>query len=148
LQHNIFNRCKSDLKFLEAAAARVVALASPTVYAKVIEDGRTGLVFHSAEDLRQKLRFIIENRDAARAMADQAHDYVRHHRMLASQVASRLDWYRSLWARRDSLTRDLLARVPELAVRPDETEKVPALATGPESMGRVVILSRGSPAAE
>jgi hypothetical protein len=32
LRDTLFNRCKSDLKFLEAAGHRAVALASPTVY--------------------------------------------------------------------------------------------------------------------
>jgi hypothetical protein len=35
--------------------------------------------------------------------------------MLAYQVASRVAWYRSLWARREELTRKLLERMPELA---------------------------------
>ena len=39
-----FNRAKSDLKFIEAAACRVASLASPIVYADSIEDGRTGAV--------------------------------------------------------------------------------------------------------
>ena len=150
LADNVFNRCKSDLKFLEAAAARVVALAAPTVYARVIEDGRTGMVFHSAEELKQKLLFLIHNHDAARAIADQARHYVEHHRMLAEQLAGRIDWYRSLWERREALNRDLLARVPELAQAAGEIsvkavlEQVLAEAASPESMGRVVVLSRGS----
>lgn len=151
LQDNVFNRCKSDLKFLEAAAARVVSLASPTVYARVIEDGRTGMVFHSAEELKQKLLFLIHNHDAARAIADQARHYVAHHRMLASQLAGRLDWYRGLWGRREQLQRDLLARVPELALPPKpHTGASQVLAealadmVGPEAMGRVVVLSRAA----
>ena len=40
-----FNRAKSDLKFIEAGACRVAALASHIVYADSIEDGRTGLLF-------------------------------------------------------------------------------------------------------
>ncbi len=146
LADTVFNRCKSDLKFLEAAAARVVALASPTVYAGVIEDGRTGMVFHSAEELKHKLLFLIENRDAARAIGDQARHYVQHHRMLADQLAGRIDWYRSLWARREALTRALLARVPELASPASDVsiETVAAAVASPESMGRVVVLSRGS----
>ena len=44
-----FNRAKSDLKFIEAGACRVAALASHIVYGDSIEDGRTGLLFHNAE---------------------------------------------------------------------------------------------------
>ncbi len=40
-----FNRCKSDLKFIEAAAHRVTALASRVVYEDSIRDGETGVLF-------------------------------------------------------------------------------------------------------
>ena len=155
LQDNVFNRCKSDLKFLEAAAARVVALASPTVYARVIEDGRTGMIFHSVDELKQKLLFLLHNHDAARAMADQARHYVAHHRMLASQLAGRLDWYRGLWERREQLNRDLLARVPELAMPVEPDARISKILTdaladiaGPEAMGRVVVVSRAAGTAQ
>jgi glycosyltransferase involved in cell wall biosynthesis len=93
----------------------VVALASPTVYAETIDDGRTGLIFRTAEELKRHILGLIDNRDAARAMADAALAYVISQRMQAYQLADRLAWYRSLWARRDALNRALLARVPELA---------------------------------
>ena len=114
-----FNRCKSDLKFIEAASFRVAALASPTVYADVIEDGRTGLIFRDAQELQQRLVRMIANPDFARGLADAARQYVTGHRMLAYQVEEREAWYRSLWARRDELNRALLERVPELALPAD-----------------------------
>ncbi|MCW3473311.1 methyltransferase domain-containing protein [Limobrevibacterium gyesilva] len=110
-----FNRCKSDLKFLEAAAFRVTALASPVVYGDTIEDGHTGVLFHDARDLQQRLLRLIANPDIGQTIADAARSYVAKHRMLAYQVARRTSWYRSLWARREALQQSLLARVPELA---------------------------------
>ncbi len=38
-----FNRAKSDLKFIEAGACRVAALASTVVYGDSVEDGRNRL---------------------------------------------------------------------------------------------------------
>jgi glycosyltransferase involved in cell wall biosynthesis len=122
-----FNRCKSDLKFLEAAASRVTALASPVVYADTIVDDSTGLMFHSPQDLSQKLMRIIANPQYGRALADAARSYVAGQRMLAYQVAQRVAWYHSLWERRAELHAALLARVPELApdyVPPLESETV------------------------
>lgn len=118
LRETIFNRCKSDLKFLEAASVRVAALASPTVYGKSIEDGRTGMIFHNAAELKAKLLFLLDNPAATQAMAEAARLHVAQHRMLAAQLADRVAWYRSLWERRHALNRALLARVPELAVPP------------------------------
>jgi hypothetical protein len=115
LRDTLFNRCKSDLKFLEAAAHRAVALASPVVYGQSIEDGRNGLLFDSPAALRTHLMRITTAPQEARALAERARADVARERMLAYQVRARRDWYRSLWARRDELHRALLARVPELA---------------------------------
>ena len=115
LADTVFNRCKSDLKFIEAAAFRVAALASPTVYGAVIEDGRTGLIFRDPAELQQRLVRLVANPDLARGLADAARQYVTGARMLAYQVAAREAWYRDLWARRAALHADLLERVPELA---------------------------------
>lgn len=109
-----FNRAKSDLKFIEAGACRVAALASPVVYADTIEDGRTGLLFRTPEELRMKLLRLVATPDAARALGDAARTYVSANRMIAYQVADRLGWYRELWERRAELTEALYRRVPEL----------------------------------
>ncbi len=119
LEDNGFNRAKSDLKFIEAGACRVAALASDVVYGETIEDGRTGLVFRDADELRAKLMRLVAMPDMARDLGDAARDYVAQHRMLAYQVAPRIAWYRSLWARRDALNaalRERLAAVPEPAM--------------------------------
>jgi len=116
LLDNTFNRCKSDLKYLEAAASRVTALASPVVYGETIADGRTGMLFRDSSELQQRLARIVANPEVGRVIADAARGYVERHRMAAYQVARRAMWYRSLWARREELNRALLARVPELAV--------------------------------
>ncbi len=116
-----FNRAKSDLKFIEAGACRVAALASPVVYADTIEDGRTGLLFTDADSLRARLLHLIAMPELARALGEAARDYVTQERMLATQVAARTAWYRSLWARREELTAALRERVPGLL------DPVPAL---------------------
>ena len=119
LRDNAFNRCKSDLKFIEAAAHRVTALASPVVYANSIEDGRTGLLFRDGAELQKRLLHLIANPAQGLAIAEAACGMVARERMMASQVPQRLGWYRSLWARREDLHRALLQRVPELARAPD-----------------------------
>jgi SAM-dependent methyltransferase len=115
LRDNAFNRCKSDLKFIEAAARRVTALASPVVYGASIRHGETGLLFRNPADLQRQLAHILAEPGRARAIAEAARAMVAKQRMLAGQVPQRLAWYHALWARRDALHRALLARVPELA---------------------------------
>ncbi len=114
LADTAFNRAKSDLKFIEAGACRVAPLASPVVYGASVADGRTGLLFTDADSLRARLLHLIAMPELARALADAARAYVARERMLAGQVAPRIAWYRSLWARRAALDAALRARVPGL----------------------------------
>lgn len=114
LRDTLFNRCKSDLKFLEAAAHRAVALASPTAYAGSIRDGVNGLIFADPQGLFDRLAWLAENPDKARGIAQQARDGIARERMLAYQMRGRTAWYRSLWERREALHAALLERVPEL----------------------------------
>ena len=109
-----FNRSKSDLKFIEAGAARVAALASHVVYGETIQDGKTGLIFRDAMELRAGLLRLLAYPEATRKIGDAARAYVAGERMLAYQVAARTEWYRSLWERREALNAALKERVPEL----------------------------------
>ena len=115
LADTAFNRTKSDLKHLEAASCRVLSLASTTVYAGSIVDGRTGLLFADAEELQQRLARIVAMPDMARGLADAARAQVAAERMQGYQVAARLAWYRDLWTRRGELTAALLERMAKLA---------------------------------
>jgi SAM-dependent methyltransferase len=118
LQDTPFNRCKSDLKFLEAAAHRVTAIASPTVYGDVIEDGQTGILFADAASLQSRLLSLIADPASAMRIAQQGRNYVMHERMLAYQVVARRNWYQHLWNDRERLHEALLSRVPELGPLP------------------------------
>ncbi len=109
-----FNRAKSDLKFIEAAACRVTALASATVYAHSIEPGKTGRIFTDGASLRAHLAELLSNPDTARQMADAARAYAAAHRMLADQITPRAAWYRQLWENRAALTQALHHRMPSL----------------------------------
>jgi hypothetical protein len=115
LRDTPFNRAKSDLKFIEAGASRVVPLASPIVYEDAIEDGVTGLIFRSESDLYEKVIRLATAPSLGIAIGDAARRLVIETRMDAYGVAGRLRWYRSLLARREELTRAVLARVPQLA---------------------------------
>jgi SAM-dependent methyltransferase len=106
-----FNRAKSDLKFIEASACRVATLASPVVYGDSVVDGRTGLLFRDATEFHAGLLRLVAMPELARSLGDAARQYVADHRMLAYQVAPRIAWYRSLWARREALEAARRARI-------------------------------------
>jgi 2-polyprenyl-3-methyl-5-hydroxy-6-metoxy-1,4-benzoquinol methylase len=114
LADTVFNRAKSDLKFIEASAARVVSLASPTVYESSIREGENGLLFRSPDHLRMQLLRLLAYPEAAQRLADAARADIAANRMLAYQTRARIDWYHALWIRRDELTEALRARMPAL----------------------------------
>jgi glycosyltransferase involved in cell wall biosynthesis len=114
LLDNTVNRCKSDVKFIEAAAAGAAALASPVVYAGTIREGETGLLFDSAGTFEAKLSALLDRPDLRQRLATAAHDYVRRERLLTAHVIRQADWYRLLCAERIQLTAELAARAPEL----------------------------------
>jgi glycosyltransferase involved in cell wall biosynthesis len=119
LEDNAFNRAKSDLKFIEAGACRVAALASQVVYGDTIEDGRTGLLFDDTGGLHDRLLRLLAMPDLARGIGDAARAYVTRERMLAYQVADRIAWYRDLWDRRAELNIALRARLLALRTMAD-----------------------------
>lgn len=109
-----FNRCKSDLKAVEAGGHGLAALASPVVYGESLRDGETGRFFRTEAELAQVLRDWRDDPAAAWAIGERARAWVAGSRLQHHQTAAREAWYRDLWQRREELTAALLARVPEL----------------------------------
>ena len=114
LADTAFNRTKSDLKFVEASACRVVALAGTVVYGTTIDDTRTGFLFRAPQELLLRLTWLVVSPGAI-AIADAGREWVTEHRMLASQTKARVAWYHSLVERRVELTNALRERVLELS---------------------------------
>nr|WP_247887250.1 glycosyltransferase [Azospirillum sp. SYSU D00513] len=114
LNDTLFNRCKSDLKFIECAAHGVVALASPTVYSGSVEDGVTGVLFRTPQEFHDRLNQLVVDPSARSGIADRAYGYVLGHRLLAQHFRKRLSWYESLLDRKAELDARLFERVPEL----------------------------------
>jgi SAM-dependent methyltransferase len=115
LEPTRFNRHKSDLKFIECAAHGAVSLASPTVYDRTIQPGRTGLIYHSVDEFVAMLDRLICDGPFRRALADNAYRYVAEHRLLSRHFRTRHDWYRAMLDRREQLDAELRQRVPELS---------------------------------
>ena len=111
LADTLFNRCKSDLKFVEAGAAGCAVLASPTAYADTLQDGETGRLVPDADGFGDALLALLRQPETLRRLGDQARAYVRDHRMTAQQLPARDAWYRKLWAEREQTTPKLLAHL-------------------------------------
>lgn len=114
LADTLFNRCKSDLKFIECAVNEVVALASPCVYEASVRDGETGFLFRSPEEFRDRLFRLIDDPALRAATARQARAHVLAERLQAQHFRRRHDWYWSLIERKAELDGALFERLPAL----------------------------------
>lgn len=114
LEDTAFNRCKSDLKFLECAGHGAAVICSPTVYRHSVTDGQTGLIADELSDFGDALRDLTQDRDRRLGLQTNAYAYVRDNRMLAQHYNKRITWYRSLWEQRERLREGLKQRAPEL----------------------------------
>ena len=109
-----FNRMKSDLKYLEAAASGAAALANPTVYADTLVPGETGLLYETETEFERALTRLIEDATLRRRLASNAWEWVQENRLLSMHYRERVEWYESLYSRYDELTAALLERSPEM----------------------------------
>lgn len=109
-----FNRTKSDLKFIEAAAHSVAVLASPTVYGRTVTESGGGVLFGGRDELRRQLRDLIEDGARRRELGAAGRRYVREKRLLAQHYGARIEWYRELVGDRERLNRELADREPEI----------------------------------
>jgi glycosyltransferase involved in cell wall biosynthesis len=115
LEPTRFNQHKSDLKFIECAAHAVAALGSPTVYDRTINDGETGLIYHSTAEFDALLDRLICDIPFRHRLGENARSYVAENRLLAHHFRARHEWYCRMFDRRSELDTELRARVPELA---------------------------------
>jgi tetratricopeptide (TPR) repeat protein len=92
-----YNRCRSDVKFLEYASRGVVGIyADLEPYRGSIVPGETGFLFRTPAELIERLELLRTNPALRQRLRAQAHQYVREHRRLSDHVGKRLAWYRGL----------------------------------------------------
>ncbi len=114
LSDTLFNRSKSDLKFIESAGHGAAVLASPTVYQATVRDGETGFLYRDPRAFAERLALLVENRQTRQKLAAAAYRYVKENRLLSQHYEERLAAYRDLFARRAELDRALDARLEKL----------------------------------
>ena len=103
LKDSVFNRSKSDVKYLECASVGTPVLASDLVYGRTIVDGVTGALFRSAAEFSAQMIRLVTDRRFARSLAREAHRYVSEHRLMHQHVAKWATTYLGWHARRAHL---------------------------------------------
>jgi glycosyltransferase involved in cell wall biosynthesis len=101
LTNNVFNRCKSAIKWYEASIGPrpEATLASGIApYVPEIKDGETGLIYRTPEEFAQKLGTLIENAELRRKLAENARTWVRANRTPEATIPGLYDFYQELRA--------------------------------------------------
>jgi tetratricopeptide (TPR) repeat protein len=94
-----FNRCRSDVKFLEYAAHGVTAICSDLEpYRSSVVPGETGLLFGDLAGLEAALDWTVAQPEERRAMTARAQRMVAEGRQERAHAADRMGFYLSLAA--------------------------------------------------
>jgi glycosyltransferase involved in cell wall biosynthesis len=89
-----YNRCRSDVKFLEYAAHGAVAVVQRLdPYAATVRDGETGFLFDDDAQLAAVLDRLAASVELRARVAAAAYDYVRRARLLDQHVRERVEFY-------------------------------------------------------
>lgn len=92
-----FNRCRSDVKFLEYASRGVVGIyADLEPYHGSVEHGRNGFLYRTEEELFACLDALMADVRLRERVRLEAYEQVARHRRLENHIGERLAFYREL----------------------------------------------------
>ena len=105
------NRCKSDIKFVEAASRGVAALASPTIYADSIKNKITGLIVKNNNEWEKNLMSLVTIKGYAKQLAWEAKRVVKTDRIEVNASRERISTYLNWWNERENLNKKMMERL-------------------------------------
>lgn len=108
-----FNRCKSDLKLIECAAAQVAVICSEVVYAKQAAHHTFASFATSADEWRDALLQLANDASLREANIAKGLAYVKQERMHAQHSAARLAFYQGMLADKDNLAAQRASRLAD-----------------------------------
>jgi hypothetical protein len=109
-----FNRCKSDLKLIECAAAQVAVICSEVVYAQNAKHAKFVTFATSPEDWRDALITVVTDSKLRKSNTRKGLLYVQKHRMHAQQAPERHMFYQSMLDNKALLQAQRVARLSGL----------------------------------
>lgn len=95
--NNYFNKGRSYLKFLEYGMLKIAGIYSPTVYDKVVKEGRTGYIAHTLDDWKANLELLVNNKGARKLIANSAYTYVRNNYNIRKHVNKWADIFKRVY---------------------------------------------------
>lgn len=94
-----YNRCRSDVKFLEYAASGVVPVLQALDPYSAVRHGDTGFVFNTPQELTGLLDRLAADPALRQQVAANAYQQVATERRMAQHAPHRLDFYRQRWTK-------------------------------------------------
>jgi tetratricopeptide (TPR) repeat protein len=92
-----YNRCRSDVKFLEYALHGVVGIYPDLEpYRDSVEHGKTGLLYRTQEELWAALDRLATNAELRETIRQNAYEHVSKQRRIDQYIGARMEFYRSL----------------------------------------------------
>ena len=113
LLDNDFNKKKSDLKAVEAASFGLAILSNPVVYGNTFNQENAAF-FETSNQLEETLRCWANDPNLVRKIGQRSRRYVSENRLFCYQNLEKLEWYESLWERREELNNQLKSRLNKL----------------------------------
>ena len=111
LRDTDFNRCKSDLKFIESCAYGLIPICSTVVYYERKAHRQIGIFPKGPDSWGRAIELLLNDNDQLNLRRNAGRAYVLRERMHAHLVREREDWYRNLLNQRaeiESQRRDRL----------------------------------------
>lgn len=94
-----YNRCRSDVKFLEYASSGVAGIyADLEPYRDTVVDGETGLLYGTQDELFAALDKLAGDAALRQRIRQQSYEHVAQHRRLEQHIQARLDFYQEVMA--------------------------------------------------
>jgi glycosyltransferase involved in cell wall biosynthesis len=91
---NLFNSCKSPIKYLEYSAIAVPGVYSRVApYSSMIEEGVDGFLASSASEWEVSLSKLIEDQDLRRRIAHNAQQKIKQHWLLSQNAEKQMQIY-------------------------------------------------------
>jgi GT2 family glycosyltransferase/glycosyltransferase involved in cell wall biosynthesis/Flp pilus assembly protein TadD len=105
LRHNVFNRSKSDVKFLEYGISKIAGIYSKyDPYSQSVTDKQTGLLVETEnpEEWYEKISLLIEDPTLRETLQLNAYNYVLNNRNFKDKAIDWFNLYQSLVKTKDS----------------------------------------------
>jgi len=108
LEDTGFNRCRSDVKYIEYAGFGAITVARKLApYKETIEHGKNGYLYETPSDLVKVLDHLLENPDERLAVRRTAYSYVLENRIESMHSDARMFFYSSLVSKRNPTRLDV-----------------------------------------